>query len=50
MDNVLVTPHAAYYSTPAVAQVPQRCGEEVRRVLQGQRPLHVVNPEVYSAG
>jgi D-3-phosphoglycerate dehydrogenase len=50
MDNVLVTPHAAYYSTPAVAQVPQRCGEEVARVLLGQRPLHVVNPEIYAAG
>ena len=50
MDNVIVTPHAAYFSTPAVAQVPQRCGEEVARALTGQRPLHVVNPEVYAAG
>jgi len=49
MDNVILTPHAAYFSTPAVAQVPQRCGEEVARVLTGQRPLHVVNPEVYAA-
>jgi D-3-phosphoglycerate dehydrogenase len=49
MENVILTPHAAYFSTPAVAQVPQRCGEEVARVLTGQRPLHVVNPEVYAA-
>lgn len=49
MDNVILTPHAAYYSTPAVAQVPRRCGEEVARALSGQRPLHVVNPEVYAA-
>jgi D-3-phosphoglycerate dehydrogenase / 2-oxoglutarate reductase len=48
MDNVILTPHAAYYSTAAVAQVPRRCGEEVTRVLSGQRPLHVVNPEVYA--
>jgi D-3-phosphoglycerate dehydrogenase / 2-oxoglutarate reductase len=48
MDNVILTPHAAYYSTAAVAQVPQRCGEEVARVLTGQRPLHAVNPEVYA--
>jgi D-3-phosphoglycerate dehydrogenase len=48
MDNVILTPHAAYYSTAAVAQVPRRCGEEVARVLTGQRPLHVVNPEVYA--
>jgi D-3-phosphoglycerate dehydrogenase len=49
MENVILTPHAAYYSTPAVSQVPQRCGEEVARALTGQRPLHVVNPEVYAA-
>jgi D-3-phosphoglycerate dehydrogenase / 2-oxoglutarate reductase len=48
LDNVILTPHAAYYSTAAVAKVPRRCGEEVARVLTGQRPLHVVNPEVYA--
>ena len=50
MDNVIATSHAAYFSSPAVAQVPRRCGEEVARVLMGQRPLHVVNPEVYAPG
>jgi len=50
MDNVIATSHAAYFSSPAVAQVPRRCGEEVARVLTGQRPLHVVNPEVYAPG
>lgn len=50
MDNVIATPHAAYFSSPAVAQVPRRCGEEVARVLTNQRPLHVVNAEVYAAG
>jgi D-3-phosphoglycerate dehydrogenase len=50
MDNVIVTPHAAYFSSPAVAQVPRRCGEEVARVLTNQRPLHVVNTEAYAAG
>src|SRR5215470_18004380 len=49
MDNVILTPHAAYFSSPAVARVPQRCGEEVARALTGQHPLHVVNPEVYKA-
>jgi D-3-phosphoglycerate dehydrogenase len=50
MDNVIVTPHAAYFSTAAVAQVPRRCGEEIARVLTGQRPLNVVNPEIYTPG
>ena len=50
MDNVIATPHAAYFSSAAVAQVPRRCGEEIARVLTGQRPLNVVNPDVYAPG
>jgi len=50
MPNVIATPHAAYFSSAAVAQVPRRCGEEVARVFTGQRPLNVVNPEVYAPG
>jgi len=50
MDNVIASPHAAYFSSPAVAAVPRRCGEEIARVLTGQRPLNVVNPEVYAPG
>jgi D-3-phosphoglycerate dehydrogenase len=50
MDNVIATPHSAYYSSAAVAQVPRRCGEEAARVLTGQRPLNLVNPEVYAPG
>jgi D-3-phosphoglycerate dehydrogenase len=50
LENVIATPHAAFFSSPAVAQVPKRCGEEVARVLTGQRPLNVVNPEVYAPG
>jgi D-3-phosphoglycerate dehydrogenase len=47
MDNVIVTPHAAYFSGAAVAKVPRRCGEEVARVLSGQKPLNLVNPDIY---
>src|SRR5437870_8365668 len=50
MDNVIATPHAAYFSSPAGAQIRGRCGEEVARVLAGQRPLNVVNPELYAPG
>ncbi len=50
MDNVIATPHAAFYSSSAVARVPRRCGEEVARALTGQRPLNVINPEVYAPG
>jgi phosphoglycerate dehydrogenase-like enzyme len=48
MDTVIATPHAAYFSSAAVAQVPRRCGEEIARVLTAERPLNVVNPEVYA--
>jgi len=48
MDNVIATPHVAYFSSAAVAQIPRRCGEEVAWVLTGQRPLNVVNPEIYA--
>jgi len=47
MEHVILTPHAAYFSNPALAQVPKRCGEEVVRVLKGQRPINVINPEIY---
>ena len=50
IENVIATPHAAYFSSAAVAQIPRRCGDEVARVLTGRRPLNVVNPEVYAAG
>jgi D-3-phosphoglycerate dehydrogenase len=50
MDNVIATPHAAYFSSAAVARVPRRCGEEIARVLTGQRPVNVVNPEVFARG
>lgn len=50
MDNVILTPHAAYFSSPAVAQVPRRCGEEIARILLKERPINVVNPEVYAPG
>ena len=46
MDNVLITPHVAYYSDAAVKALASRCGEEVARVLTGRRPINLVNPEV----
>src|SRR5262249_36907679 len=50
MDNVIATPHAAYFSSPAAAQLRRRCGGEGAGVLTGQRPINVVTPEVYAPG
>ena len=46
MDNVIMTPHAGYYSDPALKALGTRCGQEVARVLMGENPLFLVNPEV----
>jgi D-3-phosphoglycerate dehydrogenase len=43
LDNVVVTPHAAYYSEESIATVRRFAAEEVVRVLTGQPPLSPVN-------
>jgi len=43
LDNVVITPHAAYYSEEAISTVRQFAAEEVVRVLGGQAPLSPVN-------
>jgi D-3-phosphoglycerate dehydrogenase len=43
LDNVIITPHAAYYSEEAIATVRRFAAEEVVRVLTGQPPLSPVN-------
>jgi D-3-phosphoglycerate dehydrogenase len=43
LDNVIITPHAAYYSEEAIGTVRRFAAEEVVRVLTGQPPLSPVN-------
>jgi D-3-phosphoglycerate dehydrogenase / 2-oxoglutarate reductase len=43
LDNVVITPHAAYYSEEAISTVRHFAAEEVARVLTGQAPLSPVN-------
>jgi D-3-phosphoglycerate dehydrogenase / 2-oxoglutarate reductase len=45
LDNVVVTPHAAYYSEEAIGTVRHFAAEEVVRVLRGQPPLSPVNAD-----
>jgi D-3-phosphoglycerate dehydrogenase / 2-oxoglutarate reductase len=45
-DNVLITPHAAWYSEQAMAGLQAGAPGEVRRVLIGQWPVNVVNRAV----
>lgn len=43
LDNVIITPHAAYYSEEAIRSVREIAANEVVRVLTGQAPLSPVN-------
>jgi D-3-phosphoglycerate dehydrogenase len=45
-DNVLITPHAAWYSEQAMVGLQAGAPQEVRRVLTGQWPVNVVNKAV----
>jgi D-3-phosphoglycerate dehydrogenase len=45
-DNVIITPHAAWYSEQAMVGLQAGAPNEVRRVLTGAWPVNVVNPAV----
>jgi len=45
-DNVIINPHAAWYSEQAMAGLQRGAPSEVRRVLQGEWPINVVNKAV----
>jgi D-3-phosphoglycerate dehydrogenase len=46
MDNVILTPHSAYYSEKSVELVRQETLLEAIQVLRGKRPRTVANPAV----
>jgi D-3-phosphoglycerate dehydrogenase / 2-oxoglutarate reductase len=45
-ENVIITPHAAWYSEEAMVGAQSGAPAEVRRVLNGEWPINVVNPAV----
>ena len=44
-DNVILTPHTAFYSEESLLDLETRAAEEVVRVLSGKAPLNPVNPQ-----
>lgn len=45
-ENVILTPHAAWYSEEALVAIQLFAAKEVERVLQGFEPKNLVNQEV----
>ncbi|MDQ7840874.1 MAG: phosphoglycerate dehydrogenase [bacterium] len=50
LDQVVATPHVASHTAETLARMERSCAEAVLAALRGERPLHVVNPQVYDHG
>ena len=48
LDNMVVTPHVAFFSQEATLELEERAAGEVAQVLQGRMPDNLVNPDVLS--
>jgi D-3-phosphoglycerate dehydrogenase len=46
LDNAIVTPHAGFYSEPAIAELETKAARNVATVLRGGVPATLINPEV----
>ncbi len=46
MSNVVLTPHIGGATTETEARGAQMVADDIERILAGQEPLHIVNPEV----
>ncbi|MDA8219658.1 MAG: C-terminal binding protein [Dehalococcoidales bacterium] len=46
LDNLILTPHSAFYSEESLIDLETLPAEEVARVLTGRRPVSPVNPQV----
>lgn len=46
LENVILTPHAAFYSEESIRDLQRKAAEEVARVLRGEKPRSLVNPAV----
>jgi D-3-phosphoglycerate dehydrogenase len=49
LDNAIVTPHAAFYSETAIAELQAKAARNVAEVLEGRVPASVVNRGVLEA-
>lgn len=49
MDNVILTPHIALYTKDALKRMDDALAEDMLKFFNGQKPLRLVNPEVFEA-
>ena len=45
-DNVVITPHTAFYSVEALDELQAKAAKGVVAVLKGEKPAYPINPEV----
>ena len=46
LENIIITPHVAFFSQEATLELEQRAAREVAHVLTGRMPDNLVNPAV----
>lgn len=46
LDNAIITPHAAFYSDSAIAELQHKAATQVKQVLVGERPRYIINEKV----
>ncbi len=46
LDNIIITPHVAFYSQESTLELEQRAAAEVVRVMRGEMPENLVNAAV----
>jgi D-3-phosphoglycerate dehydrogenase len=49
LDNVILTPHMVGHSQELMAAIPPAAVENVLRILRGEPPLYVKNPDILPA-
>lgn len=48
LENVILTPHSAFFSQQSIQELAFRCANQVKDVLSGKIPENVRNPDVLS--
>ena len=46
LDNVIITPHAAFYSETSIQELAYKASLHVVQALRGEQPANIVNPQV----